>query len=238
MRVLAPLLGYVLRTGRPKRWWLALLPTVVAVLLGLLARSGGDTADEDFVRSAGVTFAAVLLPLTCLIIADTALGSEIRSGAFALTWLSPAPIWAIVLTRWLGALLIVCAYLVPAIVVAAIVGGAGSVIPAAIGMVVLAASAYLGLFLLIGAVFKRAVAVSLGYVVVFEQALGGALLPIASILPSWVSFGLLAGWTHTGEGERDLPSGGGAITRLVVIAVLGLALTSWRIRRLRASSAD
>ena len=72
-------------------------------------------------------------------------------------------------------------------------------------MVVLAAAAYLGFFLLLGAVFRRAVAVSLGYVVVFEQVLGGALLPIASILPSWVSFGLLAGWTDTGEGERDLP---------------------------------
>jgi hypothetical protein len=107
-----------------------------------------------------------------------------------------------------------------------------------LGAVVVGASAYLGLFLLIGAVFKRAVAVSLAYVVVVEHALAGALLPLASITPAWITLGLLAGWTDTGKDERELPSDGGAIARLVVITLLGLALTSWRIRRLRVSSAD
>jgi hypothetical protein len=238
MSLLGPLLGYVLRTGRPKRWWLALLPTLLTVVLGLLARQGANSADEDFVNVVGLATTGILLPLTCLITADSALGSEIRSGTFALTWLSPAPIWAIVVTRWLGALLLVSAYLVPAMVVAALVSGAGSALLPAVGAVVLGAAAYLALFLLVGAVFRRAVAVCLVYVVVVEHALASALIGLASITPAWISLGLLSGWTDVVERAGELPAGGGAIVRLAVITVICLLATASRIRRLRAATGD
>lgn len=238
MSVLAPLLTYVLRTGRPKRWWLALLPTLIAVALGLLARQGHRGGQDDFVTVVGLPVFSVVLPLACLIVADTALGSEIRSGAFALTWLSPAPIWSIVVTRWLGALLLVLGYVVPAVALSAVAAGTSNALLPAEGAVLLGAAAYLALFLLIGAVFRRAIAISLGYVIVVEHALGSALVGLASITPSWISLGLLAGSTDVVLRAGDLPHGGGAITRLVVITLLGLVLTSWRIRRLRAASGD
>jgi hypothetical protein len=238
MSLLATLLSYVLRTGRPKRWWLALLPTLIGVALGLLAAQGNRGAEDDFVTVVGLPVFSIVVPLTCLIVADTALGSEIRSGSFALTWLSPAPIWAITVTRWLGALLIVLGYLVPAVALAAIVSGTSQALLPAVGAVLLGSAAYLALFLLIGAVFRRAIAISLAYVIVLEHALGGALVSLASITPAWLSIGLLAGWTDVVERAGDLPQGAGAVTRLVVITLLGLGLTSWRIRRLRAATGD
>jgi ABC-type transport system involved in multi-copper enzyme maturation permease subunit len=237
MSAFAPLVAYVLRAGRPRRWWVALLPTAIAVLLALLARRGGGTPEHDFVTVVGIAICTVLLPLTCLVVGDAVLGAELRSGTFALTWLSPVPVWLIVFARWFGALLLVLAAVVPAVVVASIAAGAAGAGAPAVGSVVLGAAAYLAVFMLFGAVFRRSLAWSLAFIVIFERFLGAALSSIASLSPSWLSFGLLADWT--GEySTDDLTAGTEAVVRLLVLTAIGLLIAARKVARPRVASGD
>ena len=74
-----------------------------AVLFGLLARAL-DRAQPTTTspRWPSTRSSGSCMPVTCLVVGDAVLGAEIRSGAFAFTWLSPVPTWQIVLGRWIG----------------------------------------------------------------------------------------------------------------------------------------
>lgn len=238
MSAFGPMVAYVLRSARPRHWWVALLPTVITVLLALLARRGDGTAEHDFVAVVAIALCTVLLPLTCLVIGDSVLGAELRSGTFALTWLAPVPVWLIVLARWTGALLLVGAALLPAVLVAAVVADASGAGPPVLTSVLLGAAAYLAVFMMFGAVFRRSLAWSLAFIVVFERFLGAALTSIASLSPSWLSFGLLADWTDAYVTPDGMATGREAVVRLLVLTVVGLLVTTRKVARPRVASGD
>src|SRR4051812_18156052 len=104
MTVLRALLLYAIRLIVPTRRLLLVLPLAGGALFGLLALLSPRPplqAYDDVTRAAIHT---VVLPLTCLVLGDAALGAELRSGSFSLTWLSPVRRSSIVLTRWCGAM--------------------------------------------------------------------------------------------------------------------------------------
>ncbi len=102
-------------------------------------------------------------------------------------------------------------------------------------------AAYLALFLAIGASFKRPVVWSLVLVILVERLLGAALAGVAQLSPGWLAQAVLVGLTESaGDLQREgVPSGWAAVGRLVLVAIVGLAIASHRLRSLRpASSAD
>ena len=101
--------------------------------------------------------------------------------------------------------------------------------------------AYLALFLAIGASFKRPVVWSLVLVILVERLLGAALAGVAQLSPGWLAQSVLVGLTgQASDLQREgIPAGWAAVGRLVVVAVIGLAIATHRLRSLRpASSAD
>ena len=241
----AALLGYALRAAAPpKRRWLLALPTLAAALLGLIARAGPSTPGDDFRSAAGNGMFFLVLPLTCLVVGDAVLGAEVRSGTFALTWLSPVPFRTIALARWLGGWLVATAALAPAALVMCLVGGQTVAIVAMVIALAAAASAYIAVFLLIGSVAKRAAVWSIAFVLLVERLLGAALSGIAQLSPSWL------GWTTFDDGlvriaeymsesdRRSIPYGWDAVTRLAILTVVLVALASWRLRHLKLTGAE
>lgn len=220
----------------PKRWLLLLLPVVAAVLFGLLARvvDESDVAGERFATVSHGLFLLVL-PFACLVVGDAVLGAEVRSGSFALTWLSPTPFLTIVLARWLAGWVISAVALAPAMALAALTAG----VPDAVGPIVLAttfaAAAYVALFVLVGATVQRAALWSLGIVLLGERLLGAALAGIAQLSPQWLAQTAYAGLgPDAGELERDgVPSGTAALVRLALVTVVTLALAVRRVRKLK-----
>jgi len=237
---LVAIIRYTLRACVPAQRILLFLPAAGALLFGLLSRIPNDTATAAFSRVGGVAIHTLVLPITCLIVGDALLGAEIRSGVFAFTWLSPVSYRTIVAGRWIGGCIIVAVILVPAAAAAAIVAGApSSAGPAAVAALA-GAMAYLALFLAIGAAFRRPVVWSLVLVILVERLLGAALAGIAQLSPGWLAQSVLVGISGPPDLIRKgIPSGWGAVGRLVLVAVAGLALAAWRLRFLRpASSAD
>jgi ABC-2 type transport system permease protein len=238
---LAAIVRYTMRACVPSQRLLLALPVAGALLFGLLSRLSDEAAVTGFARVGGTALHTLVLPITCLIIGDALLGAEIRSGVFAFTWLSPVRYATIVAGRWLGGCLIAGAVLVPAAAASAIVAGApSSAGPAAIAALA-GAGAYLALFVAIGASFKRPVVWSLILVILVERLLGAALAGIAQLSPGWLAQAALVGLTGAEDDLRreGITHGWAAVGRLVLVALVGLAIAARRLRSLKpASSAD
>ncbi len=238
---LAAIVRYTVRACVPAQRALLLLPIAGALLFGLLSRLSDDDRVTAFAQVGGTAMHTLVLPITCLVIGDALLGAEIRSGVFAFTWLSPVRYATIVAGRWLGGCLIAAATLVPAAAAAAVVAGApSSAGPAALAAMA-GAAAYLALFLAIGASFRKPVVWSLVLVILVERLLGAALAGIAQLSPGWLAQAVLVGLTDpVVDLQREgIPHGWAAVGRLALVAAVGLAIATRRLRSLRpASSAD
>jgi len=241
--------GYTLRGCLPaKRWWGVLLPCVGAVLFGAMTRLI-DNADADL--SAYESFAIIaelglfglVLPLTSLVIGDAVLGADIRAGTFPLTWLSPIPFRTIVIGRWLGGWIVALVTIVPALALATLVAGIPDAGEAAATMVLAGAAgtaAYVGLFIMIGALVRRSAVWSLAVVFLGERLLGNALSGMAQLSPMWESEQVYAGLGPGGSEllRSGMPDGWGAVVRLAIVLVATLAVATWRLRRLTPTGGD
>lgn len=236
----AAILVYTLRSAvHGKRWIGLIVPVAACVLLGLLAL--GQGADPpDFASVAANGLFGLVMPVTCLVVGDSVLGSEIRSGTFAFTWLSPVPTWQIAVGRWLGGTVVASGTLTLGFGAAAIVGGGGDTIGSLVPAVVFGAAAYVALFVAIGSFARRAAVWSLAYVFLVEGLLGTALTGIAQISPGWEATMAYLGLADLDFGllREGIPVGGAAMVRLTLIAVVALLVTSRRLTTLRLSGAS
>lgn len=229
---------YTLRMMLHGRRWIGLvLPSVTAVLFGLLARALEDSAADSFAQVASTALFGLVLPVACLVIGDAVLGSEIRSGSFTFTWLSPTPTWQIVLGRWLGATIVGGGTLAGAFALAAVAAGHPANADAIAVAAAFGSMAYIAVFLAIGCLVRRAAVWSLAFVFLVERLLGAVLAGIAQVSPGWEARAAFIAFANApADLVRDgIPHGGAAIVRLLLITLVGLALASWRLGHLRLS---
>ena len=152
---------YTLRSCVPPRKWAAVLAASAgALLFGLLARAIETLPERAFANVAAEGILGLAVPIAALVIGDAVLGAEIHAGTFHFTWLTPVPIWQIVVGRWLGGVLVAAVTITPACALAAVIAGA----PGAAGPVALAAFvasvSYIAIFITIGCVTRRTAVVA------------------------------------------------------------------------------
>jgi ABC-type transport system involved in multi-copper enzyme maturation permease subunit len=227
----------------PKRWFAILLPCGGALLFGLLARAVNNfpSRERAFANVAAEGIFSLVMPIAALVIGDAVLGSEVRSGTFHFTWLSPTPTWQIVLGRWLGGSFIALITIAPATALAAVVAGASSAagpayIAAAVGSVT-----YIALFIAIGCITRRTAVWSLAIVFLVERLLGAALTGIAQLSPTWESRAIFVGYldeTPIRLVRAGIPQGGSAIVRLLIVTIVALLVANWRMSHMRLSGAS
>jgi len=233
---------YTLRSCLPLRRWAAiLLPCVGAVLFGLLSHAVDEPAERAFANIAAEAIFGLVMPIAALVIGDSVLGAEVRSGTFHFTWLSPAPTWQIVVGRWLGGSFVAVVTIGPACALAAIVAGApAQAVPAAIAGVVGSVS-YIALFIAVGCLTRRTAVWSLAIVFLIERLLGAVLTGIAQLSPQWESRAIFVGLIDQPPARlmrAGIPDGGGAVIRLVIVTGVALAVANWRMRHMRLSGAS
>jgi ABC-type transport system involved in multi-copper enzyme maturation permease subunit len=238
---LVAVISYTLRSCIPPRRWAALLAACVGmVLFGLLAHAIEREAEWSFAVVSAEGILGLAVPIAALVVGDAILGAEVRGGTFHFTWLSPTPIWQIVLGRWIGGSLVVVATIAPAVALASVVAGA----PSVMGPIVLAASVeavtYLAIFIAIGCLTRRTAVWSLAFVFLVERLLGAALTGIAQLSPTWESRAILVGLAEVVPVrlEREgIPIGWPAVGRLAIVTIAVLAIAVWRMRHLRLAGA-
>jgi ABC-type transport system involved in multi-copper enzyme maturation permease subunit len=235
------ILVYTLRSCvPPKRWAAILLPCAGALLFGLLAYAGDDTAEHDFANVAAEGIFGLVMPIVALIIGDAVLGAEVRSGTFQFTWLSPVPTWQIVLGRWLGGSLVALVTIAPSCALAAVVAGAPSSAGPAFVAAAVGSVAYVAIFIAIGCLTRRTAVWSLAFVFLVERLLGAALSGIAQLSPTWESRAIFVGLLDDAPNRlvrAGVPQGGAAVVRLLIVTVVALAIANWRMGHMRLSGA-
>lgn len=227
---------YALRISvPPRRAGLLVLPIVAAGLFGLLAGVVDHGSDAEGLATVGEGLFGLVLPFACLVVGDAVLGAEVRSGAFALTWLSPTSFSTIVVARWLAGWAVAAAALVPAMALAALAAGVPDAVAPLVVSAVAGAGAYVAVFVLIGSAVQRAALWSLAFVLLVERLLGAALSGIAQLSPQWLARTAYADLGPEADelARSGVPSGAGAIVRLAVVGAVALALAVRRVHSLR-----
>lgn len=230
------LVGYVFRACLPPRRLAVLaLPCAAIVLSGLLTHAVDDEpAAEAFASIAAAGIFGLAVPLGTLVIGDAVLGAEVRSGTLPFTWLTPTRFWEIAVARWSGGWVVALLTLVPASVLAAFVAGvpehAG---PLAAG-VAAGSAAHVALFVLIGALTRRAAIWSLAVVFLIERLLGAVLSAIAQLSPTWQGRAVYTGLADASDLSRGgIPEGTDAIVRLGLVTAVCVAVAALGLRRLQ-----
>jgi ABC-type transport system involved in multi-copper enzyme maturation permease subunit len=238
---LLAIVSYTLRSCIPPRRWAALLGTCVGTLLfGALSHAVNRRPEWAFAVVSAEGILGLTVPIAALVVGDAILGAEVRAGTFHFTWLTPTPVWQIVLGRWIGGSIVVVAVVAPTVALAAVVADA----PGLIGPIVLAASveavSYLAFFIAIGCITRRAAVWSLAFVFLVERLLGAALTGIAQLSPTWESRAILTGLMDDAPVRlyrEGIPDAWSAVGRLALITIVVLALAAWRMRHLRLAGA-
>ena len=238
----AAIFAYTLRSCLPpKRWAAIALPCAGALLFGLLARAIDDTPGRAFANVAAEGIFGLMMPIAALVVGDSVLGAEVRAGTFHFTWLSPAPIWQIVLGRWLGGAMVVVLTIAPASALSAVVAG----VPENAWPAFLAAAsgsiAYVALFIAIACVTRRTAVWSLAVVFLVERLLGAALSGIAQLSPTWEARAVYVGLADDVPRRLErsgIPTGNGAVVRLAIVTLVALTVSAWRMRSMKLSGAS
>jgi ABC-2 type transport system permease protein len=158
--------------GRKRALVFVLTPLVllaVTAVLKLVARS--PVWPAEFLGAFGFS---VVLPLTALIIGTSALGAEIDDGSIVHLLATPVSRASVVLSKFAAAVILTVAFgTVPEFLAAAIATGPGTAL--SLGLLLgglVAAVVYNAFFVMLSLLTNRAIAVGLGYLVLWEGLLG------------------------------------------------------------------
>ena len=204
--------------------------------IGLLLAFGIRSDDSlDPVRAAyGFTDSfgmGLLVPIVSLVFAAASLGDLAEDNTLVYLWLRPVARWRIAVASFAATMTAVIPFgILPTVIACAVAGGDGNVIGATAAATTIAAVAYAAAFVGFGLVVQRALAWGLVYLLIWEGfvARGGRGPARRSVL-------VYARSVLARLAEADVPrlaaSMGVAVTVPLLVAVAGLAFTTWRLRQ-------
>ena len=206
---------------------------VIGILLGVaIGREAEfDRADAAFGFVGGYGL-GLLVPLTALVFAAAALGDPAEDGTLVYLWHRPVARWKIVVAAAAAALCIAVPFaVVPTVGAAGATGGGGELVAGAAVASLLAAAAYSGLFLCLGLVVRRALAWGLAYVLIWE-----GFVARSATGPARLSILVYARSVLADLGDHAPPRLASSLTTgivvPIVVALVGVGVTTWMLRRI------
>ncbi len=222
-----------------RRFWLMVLLAAVPVLIMLIASLFSDTImneqrfDQLIIRT--------VLPLVALVFGTGALGSELEDGTIVFLLTKPIRRWRIALAKGTVAAGLTAALIVPAMLLTGLIATsqqssmAGPTVAYAVAVAV-GGSAYALAFMTLSSFTSRALAVGLGYVLLWEGVLSGLFEGTRLFSIRQATLGLAA--ELQGVDRADTLDGTSSAVLLTVVIVGSLLLTSWRLSRYQLSGGD
>jgi ABC-2 type transport system permease protein len=223
-----------------RRTILMLLLAGAPVLLGLLVRLSGARSGALVPSLEGLIVSSVL-PLVALVFGTAALGSELDDGTAIHLLTKPIPRWAIVLPKLVVAGGLTALLLVPATIIAGLlVGGPGSRelgLTIAFAVAVLIGSfVYSAIFVALSAATSRGLVIGLGYTLLWEGLLSGALKGTQLFSVREYIRGMASALAP--RGALDSVVGGYGFVFAAIAIVVVATLASWRLARYEIRAAE
>jgi ABC-2 type transport system permease protein len=223
-------------TGRARLLGFALLSLVPAALLAAVAKSANPRAlDLELGVLLVVPFFALVIPITTLILASSALGDERRDKTLSFLTLRPISRLSIVTAKTSAATLVSIAFALSGTIALTvtwrILGGSLDVFPAIALGAILASVMYSAVFVLLGNVLARSTLAGLIYVLFFEYVIAQELPRLAGASLWRISLGAtletmpahFPARAQLGALGELVPSVGGALIIMGSIALLTIA---------------
>lgn len=219
---------------------------VPALLALVYAASEGTSAGEDFVLNLFITLVLpILLPLTALIFATSALGSEVEDRTLVYLTLRPVSRLVVIVAKLLASALITTVLVEISLAATYLIGTQGSGSIQNLGAILLAGLvgclAYSSLFLLVGLWLpKRGLLVGFIYVLVWEGILSQISTGLATFsvrryvegaLDANLGTTALANLRTDGFSPVDL-SGATSLIVLALVLVGGILVATWKLQQL------
>lgn len=216
-----------------RRTILMVLLAGAPILLGLLVRLGGSRSGALVPSLEGLVVSSVL-PLVALVFGTGALGSELDDGTAVHILTKPIPRWAIVLPKLVVAGGLTAVLLFPSTIVAGVlVGGLGSRelgLTFAFAIAVLIGSfVYSAIFVALSSATSRGLVIGLGYSLLWEGLLSGALKGTQLFSVREYVRGMASALAPRGA-ITSVVGGYGFLFALVAIVIV-TAFASWRLAR-------
>ena len=186
---------------------LAALPVTAALLVRVSGR-GEIVSDEVAAAIMDQLLVATLLPIVGLVFGTAALGAELDDGTAIFLLVKPIDRWRIVVAKLLVAVGLSIAVVAPASFIAGAIlqpGGTGlaGAVGAAAGTAV-GATVYATVFFALSLVTRRALAIGLVYVLVWEGVLAGLLEGIRTFSIRQYTLAITAAVAQPGSADPDL----------------------------------
>lgn len=186
----------------------------------------------EFVDGFGL---GLLVPLAALVFAAPALGDPAEDGTLVYLWLRPIPRSAIAGAAWVASLVAAGVFGVGAAgLIAAMARVGPDLVVASLAAAGLATAAYVGLFLFLGLVVRRALLWGLAYLLIWEGFVARSGTGAARLSVLVYARSILADLADEPAPRLAASIPVAVITPLAVGAV-GVALTAWWLRRTRVA---
>jgi ABC-2 type transport system permease protein len=221
-----------------RRTILMLLLAGAPVLLGLLVQLGSGPRPRILVPSLEGLIVVSVLPLVALVFGTAALGSELDDGTAVHVLTKPIPRWAVVLPKLAVAGGLTTVLMVPSTLLSGILIGGPRPNEVAVTLafavaVLIGSFVYAAIFIALSAATSRGLVIGLGYSLLWEGLLSGALpgtqvLSVREYLRGIVATLAPPGTLESVVGSPGLPL---SLVAIVVVTVLASArLARYEIR--------
>jgi len=222
-----------------RRFWLMVLLAAVPALLTLMGRAFGEADFSE--RIFDQLMVQTVLPLVALIFGTGALGSELEDGTIVYLLAKPGHRARIVVAKGLVAAGITAALVVPSTLVTGFLVATtepdivGPTLAYAVAVAVGGAAYALG-FMTLSSITSRALAIGLGYVLLWEGVLAGLLPGTQTFSVRQATLGLAE--MLGANGTEDPLDATTSVIVLASIIVGSLVLGSWRMARYQLRGGD
>jgi ABC-2 type transport system permease protein len=223
-----------------RRTILMLLLAGAPVALGLLIRLGGSRPNALPTALEGLIVSSVL-PLVALVFGTAALGSELDDGTAVHILTKPIPRWTIIVPKIAVAGGLTALLLVPSTLIAGVlIGGLDSrplgltvayAVAVAVGSFV-----YSTIFVALSAATSRGLVIGLGYSLIWEGLLSGALKGTQLFSVREYIRGMASAVAPPGRIESVVGANGFLFALIAIVVVTALA--SWRLARYEIRAPD
>lgn len=224
-----------------RRTILMLLLAGAPVLLGLLVQLGNGPRPRALVPSLEGLLITSVLPLVALVFGTAALGSELDDGTAVHVLTKPIPRWSIILPKLAVAGGLTAVLLFPSTILAGVLIG-GTVpnelaITFAFALAVLIGSfLYSAIFVALSAATSRGLVIGLGYSLLWEGLLSGALPGTQIVSVREYLRGMVSALAPPGTIESTVGATGFGLAAVAIVVVTVLA--SMRLARYEIRASD
>jgi len=223
-----------------RRFWFMVLLAAVPVVIALLVRAFSDESFSE--RAFDQLLVRSVLPLIALVFGTAALGTELEDGTIVYLLSKPVRRFRIVLAKGFVAAGLTAALMIPATFLVGLIASsqdsslAGPAV--AFGIAIVAGgSAYALAFLALSAFTSKALAIGLGYVLLWEAILAGLFEGSRVFSIRQATLGLAAQLSGSGGGSETIDG----TTSMVVLGLIiagSLAIATWRLSRYQIRGGD